>query len=382
MTDNPFMTVPGLKKSIFDVTPYQPGTFIEEVQDQFGLKEVIKLASNENPYGPYANSLFQMRREVDHLNQYPNSDFGALRCTLADLHGISPDSICISHGAEGMLQTIGKCFLETGDETIIPEATYTLYKEISKIMGAKVVTAPMDRESVSLSAIAERVTDRTKLIWLANPNNPTGTVFQSKGFFEFLQQLPRQTWVILDEAYAEFADPEDLPDRVTLIKKGIRIISVRTFSKAYGLAGARIGYAIASPKMTQVLNTVSEPFNANRIAIAGALAAINEDRDEFQTAVNQIRLDRAFTEKRLAELGLRVIPSNANFIMFESPLPALDIFTALLPYGLIVRPCNAWGYDHMIRVSIGTSDQMDLFIRALKKVLEPQPRIDNDVRTD
>lgn len=364
-------TVPGIRASINHVTAYQPGKFIEETQDQFGLDEVIKIASNENPYGPYPHSIQQMKNEVEKLNLYPDSNFKSLRETLGHLHGISPECISISHGAENMLQTLGKCFIEEKDEVIVPGATYTLYREISKVMGAKVISVPLEKECVSLAAIEKQVGDRTKLIWLANPNNPTGTLVDAEKIHSFLEGLPGHTWLILDEAYAEFSDPNLLPDRVSLICKGFPIISVRTFSKAYGLAGARLGYAIASPQVTTVINTVSEPFNANRVAIAGALAAINEDRDYFTKVIDQIKQDRTRCEQQLCHMGLRVIPSHANFIMFETPAPAQEIFEALLPFGIIVRPCNAWGLDHMVRVTIGTTRQMDRFIQALSRVLPP-----------
>ncbi len=369
-------SVPGIRSAINGVTPYQPGTFIEDVQDELGLSEIIKIASNENPYGPYPKSLERMQRELVKLNQYPDSNFKALRRTLGRVHDISPECICVSHGAEGMLQTIGKCFIGEGDEVIIPAATYTLYKEISKVMGATVIDAPMTGVSVDISAIEERIGPKTKLIWIANPNNPTGTIVGKQAFDRLLDRLPDHTWVVLDEAYAEFAEGALLPDRVALISDGRHVISVRTFSKAYGLAGARLGYAMAGQAVVTVINTVSEPFNANRVAIAGALAAMDDDADSFREAVSRIKQDRTLTEKRLGRMGLRVIPSHANFLMFETPVPAQRVFDALLKVGVIVRPCNAWGYDHMVRVSIGTSAQMDKFIEALSAVLEsPETKV-------
>ncbi|MFK5954228.1 MAG: histidinol-phosphate transaminase [Desulfobacterium sp.] len=363
-------SVPGIRSAIKGVTAYQPGSFIEEVQGDLKMNQIIKIASNENPYGPYPESIKRMAQEIEKLNQYPDSNFKALRQTLGRVHGISPESICLSHGAEGMLQTIGKCFLQEDDEVIVPAATYTLYKEISKVMGARVIEVPMDREAVDLSAIKTKVGPKTKIIWLANPNNPTGTLVNKNTLNQLLDDLPPHAWVILDEAYAEFADAVLLPDRVSLIEAGRRIISVRTFSKAYGLAGARLGYAIAAPPVITVINTVSEPFNANRIAIAGALGAINGDGDHFQKNLALMIQDRKNTEKRLKYIGLRVIPSQTNFIMFETPIPARKIFNTLLKQGIIVRPCDAWGYSHMMRVSIGTTAQMDTFIKALSLVLQ------------
>ena len=234
-----------------------------------------------------------MQRELVKLNQYPDSNFKALRRTLGRVHDISPECICVSHGAEGMLQTIGKCFIGEGDEVIIPAATYTLYKEISKVMGATVIDAPMTGVSVDISAIEERIGPKTKLIWIANPNNPTGTIVGKQGFDRLLDRLPRTTpgWCWMRPT-RNLPRRHVLPDHVALISDGRHVISVRTFSKAYGLAGARLGYAMAGQAVVTVINTVSEPFNANRVAIAGALAAMDDDADSFREAVSRIEQDR------------------------------------------------------------------------------------------
>ena len=369
MKHHPQPAVPGIRKAIFDVTPYVPGKFVEDVRDQFDLTEVVKIASNENPYGPYPKSLEMMAREVVNLNRYPDSNFTALRRAIGDVHDLSLDSIAISHGAEGMLQTIGKCFIQEGDEVLVPSATYALYAEISKTMGASVIDIPMSDFSVDLDAVAAGLSARTKLIWIANPNNPTGTVVDKRRFSKLCRNLPPATWVVLDEAYAEFAAQALLPCRVALIREGVNIISVRTFSKAYGLAGARLGYALAREEIVTIINTVSEPFNANRIALAGALAAMHEDGAIFRQTVSTIQNDREKTHRELLGLGLRVIPSQANFVMFETPFAADQVFNALLAKGIIVRPCSGFGYPRMLRVTIGTAREMEFFFSALKQVL-------------
>jgi histidinol-phosphate aminotransferase len=361
--------IPGIRPSVNHATPYQPGQFIEDVRSTYNLEEVVKIASNENPYGPFPNSIAYMQREVSKLNLYPDSNFTELRAVLGQVHQVSPDCISISHGAEGMLQTIGKCFLQEGDEVILPTATYTLYSEISIIMGADVIRVPMDQYSVNLAEVEAALSERTKLIWLANPNNPTGTIVDRHDFERFLAMLPENTWVVLDEAYAEFAEAEKLPDRVALIKAGHRLISVRTFSKAYGLAGARLGYAIARPDMVSVINTVSEPFNANRVALAGALGVLEKDLQAVRKSTSRIIRERQRTEERLHRLNLDVIPSQANFVMFQTPVDAQTIFEEMLSQGVIVRPCAAWNYPHMVRVTIGTPPQMDRFFALLASLL-------------
>jgi histidinol-phosphate aminotransferase len=369
MKKNVVSVVPGIRQAVQNATPYQPGQFAEDIQNTYNLKKVIKIASNENPYGPFPNSIACMQKEVLQLNLYPDANFTGLRAVLGRLHGISPDCISISHGAEGMLQTIAKCFLQKGDEVIIPAATYTLYREISNIMGATVISVPMDDYRVDPVAMVAALTPRTKLIWLANPNNPTGTIVDKAQFRNLLEALPETAWIVLDEAYAEFADVHRLPDRIALIREGFPVISVRTFSKAYGLAGARLGYAIAREEIVSVINTVSEPFNANRVALAGALGVLNEDHVSVAESLFRIKEERTHTEGLLRDLGLMVIPSQANFIMFETPVDGKLIYEELLRQGIIVRPCMAWGYRRMLRVTVGTPHQMEQFVHSLAVIL-------------
>ena len=361
--------IPGIRQAVRNATPYQPGQFAEDIQDTYDLKEVIKIASNENPYGPFPNSIACMQNEVLRLNLYPDANFTALRGELGRVHGVPPEWISISHGAEGMLQTIGKCFLQEGDEVVIPAATYTLYGEISKIMGAAVHSVPMKNHAADLDAMTAVLTPRTKLIWLANPNNPTGTIVDKYHFMGLLEALPENAWVILDEAYAEFAAAQLLPDRKAFIQEGYPVISIRTFSKAYGMAGARLGYAIAREEIVSLINTVSEPFNANRVALAGALGVLNADQADVAKSLAAIKAERARTVKRLKALGLGVVPSQANFVMFATPVDGQVIYEELLRQGIIVRPCGAWGYDRMLRVTVGTPPQMDRFLHTLEAIL-------------
>ena len=207
------------------------------------------------------------------------------------------------------------------------------------------------------------------MVFVANPNNPTGTIVNKVYLDHLLEAIPSTSWVILDEAYAEFSDYNTLPDRVRLIQEGKRLISVRTFSKAYGLAGARLGYAIADEKIITAINTVSEPFNANRIAIAGALASIRDDQSTMQDTIAKIKKERFKTEEHLKRMGLRVIPSHANFVLFEVPFDADEVCDELLQQGIILRSCSAWGYDHAIRVTIGMTHEMEVFRKALENTL-------------
>lgn len=364
------MTIKGLRCAIERVSPYVPGKTVEEVRRELGLAKVIKLGSNENPYGPFPSVIEAMTRELANLNQYPDVNFKEIKELIGQLHGVPVTRVALSHGAEGMLQTMGKCFIEEGDEAIVPAATYGLYREISVLMGGKVVEAPMDGYHIDLNAVISALTPATKLIWLANPNNPTGTVFPLDDLEKLLDAVPEKTWVILDEAYAEYAQPERLPDRVRLIEEGRQLVAVRTFSKAYGLAGARLGYAIASPEMISVIDTVSEPFNANRIGIAGAVSVLTDGQDEYREALARVRADKKRLETILRESGWEVVPSNGNFVFFQTPHDAGRLAEELLYQGFIVRPCGLWGYGNHLRVSIGRTDQVDQFITALGRAID------------
>ncbi|MBD3304809.1 histidinol-phosphate transaminase [candidate division KSB3 bacterium] len=365
------MEITGLRKTVRSVDPYVPGKSIEEVKRELGLTTVIKLASNENNYAPFPHALKAMERELGNLNRYTDVTFKEIKHLLADLHDTSPRHIALSHGTEGMLQTIAKCFLEDGDEVILPAITYGLYREISKLMGARIVEVPMQEFQIDIEAIINALTPKTKLIWLANPNNPTGTIVPKHQLLDLLDAMPDHTWIALDEAYAEFASPDLLPDRVALIHAEKRLIVTRTFSKAYGLAGARLGYAIAHPDMITVIDTVSEPFNANRIALAGAIAVLTEDHHAYQHALTHIIRDRQRVERALRQMGMHVIPSHTNFVFFETPYDAQQLARALLLQGYIVRPCNFWGLPNTLRVTIGTTEQMDEFLEVFQELLTP-----------
>lgn len=363
------MTVRGLRRAVSGLQPYVPGKTIEEVRRDLGLESIIKLGSNENPYAPFPAALKAMSRELENANQYPDIAFEEIKGLIADIHGVGPENIAISHGAEGMLQAVVKSFLEEGDEVVIPAATYNLYRELSKLMGAVVVNAPMKDRAIDLDAVKAAVGEKTKLLWLCNPNNPTGTCFTHEELVSLMEDLPDHTWVVLDEAYAEFGPKGKLPDRGKLIREGYNILSVRTFSKAYGLAGLRLGYGMARPEMITVIDTVSEPFNANRIGIAAGVAVLTEDREACRRAMGKIIKDRERMERELEGLGCRVIPSATNFVFFETPADCVTVSEMMLKKGVIVRSCDIWGYDHAIRVTVGTTEEVDRFLKTLRDVL-------------
>jgi histidinol-phosphate aminotransferase len=362
--------IAGVRNAIRLATPYVPGKTVEEVRRELGLQKIVKLGSNENPYGPFPAARRAMSEEIGRLNTYPDVSFREIKSLIGERFGLGPEWVAISHGAEGMLQTLGKVFLEPGDEAILSFATYGLYREISLVMGATLKEILLkDDLSVNLRGMERAITGRAKLLWLNNPNNPTGLLLPKKSVENVIKRLPRGVWLVLDEAYAEFASPAELPSIRELLEAGCNLIVVRTFSKAWGLAGARIGYALARPEMVRIIDTVSEPFNANRIAIAGASASLKSDEAAFNEAIAATVRERQRVAKALHDMGGSVLPSHTNFLFVTFRTESGDVAGKLLRRGVIVRPCGAWGFGSSLRVTVGTPEQNDFFLEALRGVL-------------
>lgn len=363
--------IKGVRKEAYLCERYVPGKSMDEVKEAYGLTSVVKLGSNENAYGPFEHTKLAMASEINRLNIYPEKNFIKLKNLLGEKYGLDGSYIGLGHGAGGVLETLAKTFLEAGDEVIIPKESYRLYREISKMMGAVVKEIPLDSDySMNLDDFKVALTPKCKLIWLCNPNNPTGSLFDKEKFEELVSALPESTWIVLDEAYAEFAPNELLPNGIDCIKQHKNVICVRTFSKYYGLAGGRIGYLIADPELITCYDTVSEPFNANRIGLAGAVSIIEHDLATAKTYGDRIVADRERISEQLTEMGCVVSPSYANFVFFSTPYPATEIAEQLMRRGVIVRPCGGWGYDRHIRVTVGNTEENDIFLSELKAVLE------------
>ncbi|MFA9380985.1 MAG: histidinol-phosphate transaminase [Acetanaerobacterium sp.] len=362
--------IKGIRKYAYACEAYVAGKSMEDVKEEYGLNDIIKLGSNENAYGPYENASRMMREEIQRLNLYPENNFIRLKRLLGARFGVTAEHIGIGHGAGGVLDTIAKTFLEEGDEVLVPMQSYRLYREISKIMGATVKEISLDSDyTIDLDAYKAAMNDRVKLVWLCNPNNPTGTLFDNKKFEELVDALPENAWIVLDEAYAEFTDPKLLPDSIGYIKNHRKVISVHTFSKYYGLAGGRIGYMIADPEVITCYDTVSEPFNANRVGLAGAVATLESDGDNSKKYGDKMIEDREHMKTALSEMGCTVIASHANFVFFSTPFEGGAIGEWLLKKGIIVRPCGGWGYSHHIRVSIGNTSENELFLQEIGNAL-------------
>lgn len=366
------MEVKGIRHEAFDCEKYVSGKSMEDVMAEYGLTSVVKLGSNENMYGPYDVALKAMSEEVKKINIYPEKNYIKLKKMAGEKFGVDGDWVSLGHGAGNVLDEVAKTLLEDGDEVLVPQQSYRLYREISKIMGAKVIEVPLnDNYTMELKDFKEKLSDKTKIVWICNPNNPTGSVIDKDTFDDFVEALPEKCWLVIDEAYADFANSDDLPDVMKYIKAGKQVINIRTFSKYYGLAGGRIGYLVANPEFVNWYDTVSEPFNANRIGLAGAVALMSEEgQAECKKYGDKMIADREMMNEELTKMGCDCFPSQANFVFFSSPYDAGEIAEMLLKVGVIVRPCGGWGYNKHLRVSIGTTEQNKIFLEEFKKVLD------------
>lgn len=362
--------VKGIRKEAYDCEKYVSGKSMDEVMAEYGLSSVIKLGSNENQYGPYETAFKEMQAEVGRINIYPEKNYIRLKELVGEKLGVTKDWVSLGHGAGNVLDSVAKTLLEDGDEVIVPQQSYRLYREISKIMGAKVIEVPLnDSYTIDLNDFKKALTPKTKIVWICNPNNPTGSIIDKDSFSSFIDAMPENCWMVLDEAYAEFCDSDLLPDVMKFIKEGENVIDIHTFSKYYGLAGGRIGYLVASPEFVNWYDTVSEPFNANRIGLAGAVALM-ENEEECKKYGDLMIHDREWLNEELTKLGCKCYPSYANFVFFETPYSASEIGEKLLQKGIIVRPCGGWGYEKHLRVSIGTTEQNKEFLQGIKEVLQ------------
>lgn len=353
------------------LSPYQPGKPIDELEREYGITGVIKLASNENPLGPNPRALAAARDALSGVHRYPDGGGFALKQALAKKHGIKPESITLGNGSSDILEFLAHAFVLPENEVVFSEHAFALYPIVTRAVGAKAVVIPAKNWGHDLAAMRKAINANTRLVFIANPNNPTGTWLKSGELEEFIAGLPAHVLVAVDAAYFEFAGAREYPDTITWGAKYPNLVTTRTFSKAYGLAGLRVGYGVSSPALAEVLNRVRPPFNVNSVALAAAAAAL-EDETHVARAVQNNRdgmrqLCHAFTE-----MGLDYIPSAGNFICVDLKKPAKAVNEALMRQGVIVRPVAEYGMPNHLRITVGLPQENDKFIQALKKILGSQ----------
>lgn len=359
-----------VRANILRVNHYVPGKPIEEVEREFNLSDVIKLASNENCFGASPKALAAIRKKLKDINRYPDASSFYLKKRMARLLGVKEEQLIFGNGSDEIIGMAIRAFVDEGDEVIIAKPTFLIYEIASQIHNATIRQVGLTGDyRYDLGAMKRAVTDRTKMVFIANPDNPTGTYVSRKELDSFLDGLPDRVIVYLDEAYFEFADYGcgDYPDGLDYIKRPGLLVS-RSFSKAYGLAGLRIGYGISNAALISYMERVRDPFNVNILAQAGALAAL-DDKAFLKKTLLHVEKEKKALYAAFDGMGLKYVKSATNFVIVDVRRDSKDVFNGLLKQGVIVRDMKAWGLDTFIRVTIGTVPENKRFIAALKRVI-------------
>jgi histidinol-phosphate aminotransferase len=357
------------KKSIQGLPIYQPGKSLEEVKRELGLEKVIKLASNENPFGCSPKVWESLTQIKEQFHLYPEDDAPLLRRKLAESLEVDERRLIFGNGSDEVIQMIARAYLEPGTESVMATPTFPRYETATRIEGASPIEVPLRDGQHDLEAILQAVNENTRLVWICNPNNPSGTFVDHDALSTFIDQLPEHVLVILDEAYVEFVIDNTFPDSLSLLDYNPRIIVLRTFSKIYGLASFRAGYGIAHPEVIQQLSRVREPFNLNRLAQAATLAAVTDETFVFYCR-NQNQLGMKQITERLDEWGIDYYPSQANFLLIDTGYDGDEAFSYLLHQGVIVRSGNALGFPTCLRVTIGKKEENEAFLSGLREFLQ------------
>lgn len=351
-----------VRPEVLRLTPYVPGKPVSEVQRELGLRDVVKLASNENPLGPSPLALSTLRATGAEAHIYPEPTAPMLRQALAARTGLDAGWIFVGHGSDEILRLLAASYIRPGDRTVVPACSFPNYRAVSTLFGAQVDVVELAGETMDLEAMA-RAAAGARMLFLCRPNNPTGAVFPEDAFRSFMDQVDPESLVLVDQAYHEYDSSRF--DSLALLQAYPNLILTRTFSKAYGLAGLRIGYGLARPEIWAPLLTVREPFSVNALAQAAALAAL-QDQPHLARTLEVTREGKAYLADLCRELDLACVESEANFVLIDLGQPAQPVFERLLGQGVIVRPCGGFGRPTCLRVTVGTPEQNRRFAEALK----------------
>ncbi len=364
-TDNIYeLTVAGVRQLV----PYVAGKPIEELERELGLANIIKLASNENPLGPGKKALAAIQAELSKLALYPDGNGFNLKSALAKKYALNTNQVTLGNGSNELLELVARAFLQPGLEAMFSEHAFAVYPIVTQAVGATAVVVPALRYGNDLEAMAARISEKTRVIFIANPNNPTGTLLGEVGLQGFISALPKHCLCVLDEAYFEFVNGQDRVNSLDWLKTNPNLIITRTFSKAYGLAGLRVGYGLSSPEIADILNRVRQPFNNNALALAAAEAALSDD-DYLQQTIAVNAQGMSDLTAGFKALGLEWIPSAGNFVSVDLKRPGQPVYEALLRKGVIVRPVANYGMPNHLRISISTPAENQFFLKALAETL-------------
>ncbi len=355
---------------ISTLIPYPPGKPIEELEREYGISGSIKLASNENAWGPSPKAVAAIRDALANLHRYPDGSCYYLAQSLANKIGVKSEELVFGNGSNEIIGLLITAFLQPGEEVITSHPTFLMYQKLVQVQGGinKVVqlTESMHHD---LEAILAAVSPKTRMIFLDNPNNPTGTIIDKDDFASFMDQLPEGIMVVLDEAYVDFMDPGLRIDVLSYIRDGAPLAALRTFSKAYGLSGLRLGYSIMAAEMAGYLNRVRQPFNVNSLAQVGGIAALADD-GHYRMTLEQSRAGIEWLSNEVARLGCRPMPTHTNFFLIDVKGDGKKLYEHMLHQGVIVRPMQAYGFPNYIRITVGRTDENERFVGALAKSLK------------
>lgn len=357
------------RRELDSIPVYVPGKPIDDVKRELGLERVIKLASNENPFGFSPNVKTAVIKALEEINLYPDGNSTLLKETIAKKFGISEDMVLPTSGSDEMVDLIAKTFIEKGDEVVMADITFPRYFITSQMMGADIKKLPLKNLAYDVEGFKKAINERTKLVWLCNPNNPTGTILTEKQLEELLEVIPASAVVVYDEAYNEFATHPEYPkNSLKYLKKYSNLLILRTLSKAYGLAGLRLGYTIGDPELLSAINKIRNPFNVTLLTQAAGIAAINDD-EFLAKVVDNNNAGKKYIYEEFGKMGIEYARTEANHIIFNAEKDSSQVFNELLKRGVIIRPVAGFNPSTWLRVSIGTMEENKEFIKALQEVL-------------
>ena len=362
----------GIRKALIGIPPYVPGKPVEEVARELGITNVCKLASNESVTGPSPLALEAIRSHLADVHRYPDDTSYYLTRSLAGKLRVRPEEILLGNGADEVLLLLGQMFLDPGDECVFAFPSFTVYRKATRVMAAVPVESPLKGFRIDVKDILRRITSRTKMVFLCNPNNPTGHLLPGDEIRYFLDNLPDHVFPVIDEAYKEFVSSPDFLDGVSLFREGRSLGAVRTFSKIYGLAGLRVGYAVVPEELSSLATSIRNSFNINRLAQHAALAALEDEKHVARTIALTAE-GRRQLEEGLSKVGLKPIPSQTNFVCADSHRNAEEIHRQLLARGFIIRPLTAFALPTYIRITVGTIEENSRVLKELEEVLNNIP---------
>ena len=354
------------------IVPYPPGKPMDELEREYGVTNAIKLASNENPWGPSPKAVKAIGEVLSNLHRYPDGSSYYLTEAVAQWIGCDPAEVVLGNGSNEVIEFLVKAFVGTGDQVITSHPSFLMYQKFVQVRGGENIVVPLNQMAHDLEAIGAAVTGKTRLIFIDNPNNPTGTLISKEAFGRFLASLPESVIVVVDEAYVDFVRLEERIDILDCIRKNSTlpaVVSLRTFSKAFGLAGLRVGFGVMPAEVASLLHRVRQPFNINLLAQAGALAALS-DNEHYQRTLTGTKAGLQWLHTEVARLGCTPYPSHTNFFLIDICGDATRLYEAMLYKGVIVRSMKAYGYPNFIRITVGTEEENARFVKALAECLQ------------